>query len=145
MADYQKITAESAQLIYDGFTRYNEYFGRITTRARRRFEQRDWQGHQQDIVARVELYEKSVRRIVLALRKSLGPRVTEHLLWNDIRWYFGERLENVPDAGFIKTFFNSITRRIFGTVGINPKLEFVSSASDESISLESLNLKRYPY
>lgn len=145
MADHQKITAESAQLIYDGFTRYNEYFGRITTRARRRFEQRDWQGHQQDIVARVDLYEKSVRRIVLALRKSLGPRVTEHLLWNDIRWYFGERLENVPDAGFIKTFFNSITRRIFGTVGINPKLEFVSSASDESISLESLNLKRYPY
>lgn len=145
MADHQKITAESAQLIYDGFTRYNEFFCRITARARRRFEQRDWEGHQQDIVARVDLYEKSVRRIVLALRKSLGPRVTEHVLWNDIRWYFGERLENVPDAGFIKTFFNSITRRIFGTVGIDPELEFVSSASDEPISLESLNLKRYPY
>ena len=142
----KKLITESSQIIYDGFIHYNNVFHRITRRARTRFEKRDWQGHQQDIVDRVDLYEKSVRRIVLALRRHLGTGVKDHELWNAIRAYFGRRLEKVPDAGFIKTFFNSVTRRIFGTVGVDAKLEFVSSNLDADIELlKSLNLKRYPF
>ncbi len=140
-----KMVAESAQLIYDGFVRYNENFGRVTARARRRFETRDWKGVQEDLAGRVELYEKSVRRIVATLQKNLGPRVNDHRLWNDIRFYFGERVQNIPDAGFTKTFFNSITRRIFGTVGIDPELEFVSPAPEEGSAIDALRLRRYPY
>ena len=146
MADYKKIVADSSQLIYEGFVKYNHSFSRITDRARKRFEQCDWEGHQSDITARVELYERCVQKCVRELRKSLGPRVQEHALWNGIRDYFGERLEKVPDAGFMKTFYNSITRRIFGTVGIDQEREFVSSAPDEGFQpLESLSLQRYPY
>ena len=142
----RKLITELSQIIYDGFVHYNNLFHRITRRARTRFERRDWQGHQQDIVARVDLYEKSVRRIVLALRRHMGTRVKDRELWNAIRTYFGRRLEKVPDAGFIKTFFNSVTRRIFGTVGVDAKLEFVSSNLNADIELlKSLNLKRYPF
>ena len=142
----RKLITESSQIIYDGFIHYNAVFHRITRRARTRFEKRDWQGHQQDIVDRVDLYEKSVRRIVLELRRHLGTRVKDRELWNAIRSYFGRRLEKVPDAGFIKTFFNSVTRRIFGTVGIDTKLEFVSVDLYADIELVySLNLKRYPF
>lgn len=142
----KKLIAENAELIFEGFLRYNESFTRITERARRRFEQQDWAGHQQDTSERVDLYEKSVRRLVLALRRNLGPKVNDHKLWNGMRRYYGERLENVPDAGFMKTFFNSITRRIFETVGIDPDLEFVSSAPDEGFNpLETLTLNRYPH
>jgi len=142
----RKLITESSQIIYDGFVHYNNLFHRITRRARTRFERRDWQGHQQDIVERVDLYEKSVRRIVLALRRHMGTRVKDRELWNAIRAYFGRRLEKVPDAGFIKTFFNSVTRRIFGTVGVDAKLEFVSSNLNADIELlKSLNLKRYPF
>lgn len=143
--NHKRIIAQSAMSIYNGFQRYNEDFNRITIRARRRFEQRDWQGHQQDLVDRVDLYEKSVRRIVMGLRKSLGPRVTDHTLWKDIRWYYGQRIQNIPDAGFMKTYFNSVTRRIFDTLGTDPEVEFVSPAPDEgSVSSASLRLKRYP-
>ena len=147
MSEQRKQTiARISEFIYEGFLKYNENFTRITERARRRFEQQDWGGHQQDISERVELYEKSVRRIVISLRKNLGPRVTDRRLWNSARRYFGERLYNVPDAGFMKTFFNSIIRRIFDTVGIDPDLEFVSSAPDEGFNpLETLTLNRYPY
>ena len=147
MAEQRKQTiARISEFIYEGFQKYNESFFRVTERARRRFEQRDWGGHQQDIIERVELYEKSVRRIVVSLRKNLGPRVTDPRLWHSTRRYFGERLYNVPDAGFMKTFFNSITRRIFDTVGIDPEIEFVSSAPDEGFNpLETLTLNRYPY
>ena len=146
MADNRKIVADCSQLIYEGFDRYNHSFFRITDRARKRFEQRDWEGHQADITARVVLYEKCVQRCVTSLRKSLGSRVKEHALWNDIRDYLGARLDQVPDAGFIKTYFNSITRRIFGTIGIDKELEFVSSAPDEGFQpLQTLSLKRYPF
>ena len=50
------LIAECSQIIYDGFIRYNNAFHRITRRARARFERRDWKGHQQDIVDRVDLY-----------------------------------------------------------------------------------------
>ena len=140
------LIAECSQIIYDGFIRYNNYFHRMTRRARTRFEQRDWKGHQQDIVDRVDLYEKSVRRIVLALRNTLGNRVNNKTLWNEIRSYFGERLDQVPDNDFIKTFFNSTTRRIFGTEGVDPGIEFISSGPSDDLNLiMSLNIRRYPY
>src|SRR5690606_18310820 len=146
MSRNRELVAHCAQLIYDGFQRYNENFRRVTDRAWRRFEQRDWKGHQQDIVDRVELYEKSVRRIVVTLQKTLGPRVTDHELWKEMRWYYGQRIENIPDAGFMKTFFNSATRRLFGTLGIDPELEFVSPVPDEGFAaIDTLRLRRYPY
>ncbi|GJM04542.1 MAG: isocitrate dehydrogenase kinase/phosphatase [marine bacterium B5-7] len=140
------LIAECSQIIYDGFIRYNNHFHRMTRRARTRFEQRDWKGHQQDIVDRVDLYEKSVRRIVLTLRKLLGERVNDKELWHKIRSYFGERLDQVPDNDFIKTFFNSTTRRIFGTEGVDQGIEFTSSSpSDDLHLIMSLNIRRYPY
>ena len=119
----KELIAECSQIIYDGFIRYNNYFHRITRRARTRFEQRDWKGHQNDIVDRVDLYEKSVRRIVLALRRTLGPQLTDKNLWHDIRGYFANRLNQVPDNDFIKTFFNSTTRRITSLVALSSLLQ----------------------
>ena len=142
----KELITECSQLIYDGFIRYNQAFHRITRRARTRFEQRDWQGHQEDIVARIDLYEKSVRRIVLALRRTLKDRIREREIWSEILRFFGDRLSQVPDSDFVKTFFNSVTRRIFGTLGIDPNIEFVSSRpSSETESIHSLSIRRYPY
>ena len=100
----KELIAECSQIIYDGFIRYNNYFHRITRRARTRFEQKDWKGHQNDIVDRIDLYEKSVRRIALTLRRTLGPHLTNKALWREIRHYFADRLNQVPDNDFIKTF-----------------------------------------
>jgi isocitrate dehydrogenase kinase/phosphatase len=145
MSDSELI-AECSQIIYDGFIRYNHYFHRMTRRAQSRFEQRDWKGHQQDIVDRVDLYEKSTRRVVLALRKVLDDRIEDEKLWNSIRTYFSDRLYEVPDNDFIKTFFNSTTRRIFGTEGLDANIEFTSSSPSDDLQLiMSLNIRRYPY
>lgn len=145
MSDSELI-AECSQIIYDGFIRYNHYFHRMTRRAQSRFEQRDWKGHQQDIVDRVDLYEKSIRRVALALRKVLDDRIEDEKLWNSIRIYFADRLYEVPDNDFIKTFFNSTTRRIFGTEGLDANIEFTSSGPSDDLQLiMSLNIRRYPY
>ncbi|MDX1610582.1 MAG: bifunctional isocitrate dehydrogenase kinase/phosphatase [Halofilum sp. (in: g-proteobacteria)] len=138
----EQAVAEAARLIHDGFDRYNRQFRRITDRARRRFEERDWKGQFEDIAARVELYEYWAKRTENALRKQLGPRVTDHDLWPHIRGYYGDRIEAMPDAGFMKTFFNSITRRIFGTIGVDRAVEFVQPPPEEGIT--SLTMRRYP-
>jgi len=142
----RELIGECSQIIYDGFIRYNNSFHRMTRRAQSRFEQRDWKGHQQDIVDRIDLYEKSVRRVVMDLRKMLDDRVKDEKLWHEIRSYFSERLYEVPDNDFMKTFFNSTTRRIFGTEGVDPEIEFTSSGpSDDLHLIMSLNIRRYPY
>ena len=144
--DNEIIVAECSQVIYSGFQRYNKNFHRITDRAHVRFKQRDWKGHQQDIADRIELYEKSATRIAESVKKILEENTDDHKLWNEVRSYLGERLENIPDSAFIKTFFNSITRRVFETVGNDPKLEYVFSSMDEGTDrISSLNLRRYPY
>jgi len=140
--DSQQLTPGAARQIYDGFERYNRQFRRITDRARWRFEQRDWKGQLEDIAARVELYEHWASRTERALRRQLGRHVTDHDLWPEIRAYYGRRVEAVPDAGFMKTFFNSITRRIFGTSGVDAAVEFVQPPPEEGIT--SLTMRRYP-
>jgi len=134
--------AQTAQTIYNGFAHYNRQFQRITDRARRRFEARDWKGQIEDIGARVELYDKWVLKIHRRVRKELGRRCRDRALWREVRNFYGSRLENVPDAGFMKTFFNSISRRVFGTVGTDGELEFVQPPPEEG--LETLAKRRYP-
>ncbi len=134
--------AEAARCIHEGFSRYNDEFRRITARAKRRFEERDWKGQMADIAARVELYELWVTRTVKALNQSLDEALTDHALWADIRHCFGLRVEAMPDAGFMKTFFNSITRRVFGTRGVDSSVEFIQPPPEEGIT--TLTMRRYP-
>ena len=134
--------ARCSRLIYEGFERYNRQFRRLTDRARRRFEQRDWKGQIQDIGERVELYDKWCLKMQLRLRREFATGVDRRDGWRRVRDHYGSRIENVPDAGFMKTFFNSISRRTFGTVGTDAMLEFIQPAPEEG--LESLAMRRYP-
>ena len=142
MATGQLDVARCSRLIYEGFESYNRQFRRITDRARRRFEECDWKGQIQDIGERVELYDKWCLKIQLRLRRELRTETDRRDGWRQVRDHYGSRIENVPDAGFMKTFFNSISRRTFGTVGTDGMLEFIQPAPEEG--LESLAMRRYP-
>ena len=134
--------ARCSQLIHEGFERYNRQFRRVTDRARRRFETRDWKGQIQDIGERVELYDTWCLKVRRRLRRELGDDIDRREHWRRVRDHYGARIENVPDAGFMKTFFNSVSRRIFGTVGTDAMLEFVHPAPEEGF--ETLAKRHYP-
>ena len=142
MTDAQPDVARCSRLIYEGFESYNRQFRRLTDRARRRFEGRDWKGQIQDIGERLELYDKWCLKIQRELGRELEPGIDRRESWRRVRDHYGSRIENVPDAGFMKTFFNSISRRTFGTVGTDGMLEFIQPAPEEG--LESLAMRRYP-
>jgi isocitrate dehydrogenase kinase/phosphatase len=123
------VTAKDhAALIAEHFRLYNEEFGRITRRAALNFLAEDWHMAQLDAVARIELYEQRVARGVAAIAAQLQARRTDVALWTDIKRAYEIIVARRPDSDFYRTFFNSVTRDLFGTVGVNPEVEFCATS-----------------
>ena len=118
---------DHASLIAEHFRQYNEEFGRITRRAALNFLAEDWATAQLDAVARIELYELRVARGVAAIASQLQLQRTDVALWTEIKRAYEIIVARRPDSDFYRTFFNSITRDLFGTVGVNPEVEFCAT------------------
>jgi len=97
----------------------------ITRGARVRFEQRDWAGGQQDAGMRLELYRLAVEGVLEDLARILGPNFREPAAWHTMREFYTEAIEDDPSLELAETFFNSITRKVFATVGVNDTVEYV--------------------
>ena len=118
---------DQAGAIAEHFRAYNEEFGRITRRAALNFLAEDWHAAQEDAVARIELYERRVTGCVQALAEELMPQLGNAALWAEIKRSYEVLVARRPDSDFYRTFFNSVTRDLFGTVGVNPEVEFCST------------------
>jgi isocitrate dehydrogenase kinase/phosphatase len=132
-----QLARDSAREIREGFERYNAEFRAITRRAPVRFDARDSKGSQRDAVERIDLYDKFVNGTVAELRAKLGDRALERDLWMQIRTDFPAQIATLPDPEFAKTFFSSTTRRLFGTVGVAPEIEFVATDLDPLANITS--------
>ncbi len=110
----------------DAYAAYQAEFKRITRRAPLRFEARDWRAAQQDALERLQLRPRCIAQAVEELRGVLGEAASSPELRHRMKADYARDLADGPDAELAKTFFNSVTRRIFGTVGVNPSAEFVS-------------------
>ncbi len=111
--------------IFKAFVRYRTEFSHITRRAKARFEMCDWQGTQVDALERLDLYRKIVDEIVAQIRQLLKDKVNEKLVWAGMKAVYTGLLNNRDDWEVAETFFNSVTRRLFATVGVDPQMEFV--------------------
>ena len=119
-----ELVRDCAQILVDLFADYNAEFREVTQRARQRFEERDWRGSQRDAVERIGLYSRYVDSGVELMRRRLGEEVHERSIWSSIKRRYAEIIDPLPDAEFKKTYFCSITRKTFGTVGVDPAVEF---------------------
>src|SRR5277367_2799103 len=118
---------DHAAMIAEHFRLYNEEFGRITRRAALNFLAEDWHTVQLDAVARIELYELRVARAVTAAAGQLQSQRRDVALWTEIKRAYEIIVARRPDSDFYRTFFNSVTRDLFGTVGVNPEVEFCAT------------------
>jgi isocitrate dehydrogenase kinase/phosphatase len=126
-----------AHRLVDAFAHYNAEFRAITRRAPLRFDARDWKGGQRDAVERIELYDRYVNQTIAELREALGAAAAERDLWRQTRAEFAAQIGALPDPEFTKTFFSSISRRLFGTVGVAPDIEFVATELDPLAAVHS--------
>jgi isocitrate dehydrogenase kinase/phosphatase len=127
-----------ARQIARAFADYNAEFRSITRRAPQHFDSRDWKTSQRDAIERIELYDRFVNRTILVLRTMLGTCALDRQLWEQIRAYFVAEIAVLPDEEFTKTFFSSITRRLFGTVGVAADIEFVATDLDPLAGITSM-------
>jgi isocitrate dehydrogenase kinase/phosphatase len=135
----------AAASVKESYYSFQAEFRHITRRAKLRFESRDWRGAHQDALERLDLHPRWIARAVDELRGVLGTAASNPLLREHLKANYARELTTLPDPELARTFFNSITRRIFGTVGVDPRAEFV--ASDPVAPVEpggSKNYETYP-
>ncbi|MGH8548166.1 MAG: bifunctional isocitrate dehydrogenase kinase/phosphatase [Methylococcales bacterium] len=125
-AAFNELAQEIASTICDDFSAYNTEFRSITQRARGRFETRDWKGSQRDAVERIDLYDVTVKRTRVEIKRRLGHLCRNKTLWAKTKVSYANLIERYPDSEFYKTFFSSITRGIFDTVGVDRDVEFLA-------------------
>ncbi|MBK8900166.1 MAG: bifunctional isocitrate dehydrogenase kinase/phosphatase [Anaerolineaceae bacterium] len=120
----------AARQIYDGFERYGRRFHEITCQAQQRFEACDWHGQRADALERLNLYRLIVDRVVVMVQDLLGDRLHHKVVWASMKAVYSGLIAERADWELAETFFNSITRRIFTTVGVDPQIEFVDPDFD---------------
>jgi isocitrate dehydrogenase kinase/phosphatase len=123
--DKRTVEARAAAAIHAGYDGWRQGFAEITARARERFERRDWRGAQADATARLALYRIHVDNAVADVRDLLDDAVMERTLWAAIKAQHARALAHRGDAEIAETFFNSVTRRVFSTVGVDAAIEYL--------------------
>jgi isocitrate dehydrogenase kinase/phosphatase len=128
------LVTPAANAIREAFDSYQREFKGITRRAKSRFEKMDGHGAQKDAVERLELYKKIVDQTVPRVAAILSGRSKNPEIWTRIKAEYSNLIVGSQDFELAETFFNSITRRIFTTVGVDPAREFVDSDFDPRLS-----------
>ncbi len=115
-----------APLIHDAFADYHARFAEVTQRAKRRFEAMDWAGARADAVERIALYDLCIAECALRLQSILQDQAHDRALWSRARDAFEGLVSGQIDRELYKTFYNTLSRRFFGTRGVDPAVEFVA-------------------
>lgn len=133
----------AASAILEAFALYQARFQAVTRRAQTRFEQRDWRGAQRDAAERLDLYAEIVNPLVAELRELLDDRVEHKLVWASMKAVYSGLISERTDRELAETFYNSITRRVFATVGVDPDIEFVDTDFDMPITSQQPIYRKY--
>jgi len=119
-----RVSDQVARRIAAAFEAWHVEFRGMTRRARGRFARREWQGGQDDAAARLASYQQWVERLVAELG-VLPPNPRGH--WSRVKDAFAREISGWADADLAATFFNSVTRRLLGTVGSDASSEFTET------------------
>ena len=117
-----------AERLLRAYEEYTRAFAEITRRAPARFSARHWHVSRADAFERLQLYRRTLDPAVADLSALLDTGVSEKPTWSAMKAAFENLAARRKDAELAETFFNSASRRIFHTVGVDPRAEFVSAA-----------------
>jgi isocitrate dehydrogenase kinase/phosphatase len=121
----QRPIVSAVAAVHSAYQRYARGFKEITGRAQSRFERRDWTGAQGDATERLTLYKTHVDAAVADVHDILQDGVMERTVWGAMKSQHADSLAGRGDSELAETFFNSVTRRVFSTVGVDPAIEYL--------------------
>lgn len=125
-----RLAARCAEIAQHAFFDYQARFNLITRRARDRFLKCDWAGSFADAAERLRSYNDVLDSLTNRIRKLMGVRLPEHSIWTGTKAVYSSLIASSPAWEIAETFFNSLTRRVFGTAGVDQAIEFVDTDFD---------------
>jgi len=125
-----RLAARCAETALEAFCDYQARFNAITGRARERFLARDWVGSFNDAAERLHFYNDVLDGLTSRIRKLMGVRLPERTIWTGIKAVYSSLIARSPAWEIAETFFNSLTRRVFATAGVDQAIEFVDTDFD---------------
>lgn len=124
---YPSEAVRGADIIHRCFDDYQTRFRAITRYTRERFERCDWEGIRRDTVKRLGLHAQFVTESYEALSNQLEQQVADPDFWASIKEAYSLAIIGRDDFELAQTFFNSLSRRVFPHVGVDPAIDFVAS------------------
>ncbi len=125
-----RLAACCAETARRAFVDYQARFDSITGRARERFLARDWVGSFDDAAERLHCYNDVLDGLTSRIRELMGVRLPERSIWMGIKAVYSSLIACSPAWEIAETFFNSLTRRVFATDGVDQTIEFVDTDFD---------------
>jgi isocitrate dehydrogenase kinase/phosphatase len=125
-----RLAALCAETTQHAFVNYQGRFDEITCRARARFLAHDLKGSYADAAERLHLYGNVLADLTTQITDLMGPRLRERNVWSAIKAVYSSFVAQSQAWEIGESFFNSLTRRVFATEGVDQAIEFVDSDFD---------------
>jgi isocitrate dehydrogenase kinase/phosphatase len=137
-----RLAARCAETALEAFFDYETRFNTITLRARERFLARDWAGSFDDAAERLHFYNDVLDDLTSRIRKMMDARLPERSIWTGIKAVYSSLIARSPAWEIAETFFNSLTRRVFATAGVDQAIEFVDTDFDAPPPSAPINITK---
>jgi isocitrate dehydrogenase kinase/phosphatase len=124
-----EVQEKVATLMTRVFDSYLSEFLIVTRRAKTRFEERNWRGGRRDAFERLSLYEKVLSQVAVQIEGILGRAAFDRSTWISLKPVYARMIAGRRTADIAETFFNSVTRKMMETVGLDRGIEFFSIES----------------
>ena len=125
-----RLAALCAQTARQAFLDYQERFHEITRRARERFLACAWAESYADAGARLRLYSEVLDDLTRQIKDLMAGRIEDKNVWAAIKAVYSSLIADSSEWEIAESFFNSLTRRVFATEGIDQSIEFVDTDFD---------------
>lgn len=136
-----RLAALCAEAARDAFIEYERRFDEITRRARDRFLNREWHGSFDDARERLRLYSLILSSLTHRIRELMGDRLNDRAVWIATKAAYSALIAQFSRWEIAESFFNSLTRRVFATEGVNQAIEFVDTDFDPPATLAQVTTR----
>lgn len=120
-----ELAQHATELTLTYLNRHRRQFKEITRQAQSWFDRRDWELAREGLNRRSELYAEVIHELITTLQVKMGSRFLDRRVWLQMKDIYEKNILNRSDEELSETFFNSLTRAVFRTVGFDRELEFI--------------------
>ena len=121
---YNGLARDGARAMRDVFEDYHSRFRAAARRAARHFRVRDWPTARHEASDRLRFYSRSVDHAIASVVRRARDAAADRRFWMAMREEYASLVEGRLDREIAATFFSSVTRRRFGTTGVDHGIEF---------------------